>query len=188
MGIPAVSGEELISFPRLPNPTQDHLSLRLTFVERHPGVQLSGSVTAFSGYQEVERVCDPGGTHIYVTEEGWGCKTCPRKEADVIPLLPRCSETGRHPSVLLGIQHSTHKLPSWSLSLVQWIICSRNQPFPHLNPEDLLVLMWKVLIQELLMADGSLLNHWFLLNALPLSAFGRSQNSVFLCSFPFPSL
>lgn len=56
-GVPGVSGKEFISFPRLPNPIQDHLSLKWNFsLVRHLEAELSGCVRAFSGCQEWESV------------------------------------------------------------------------------------------------------------------------------------
>lgn len=130
MRVLGVSREELISFPRLPSPTHDHLSSRWTFVERHPGEELS-RVWAFSGCQELESVCDSR-TLVHVREEGWGCKICPRKEES------RCYtfttslfwNWKRLIPSFRAFNIPLTNCPPWKPPLVQLIQCSRNQPFP----------------------------------------------------------
>ena len=162
----------------LPNPTQDHLSLRWTFVGRHIGAELSGSMGDFSGCQELENVYDLIMTPIRVREEGWDCKTCPGKEES------RCYTFTT--SLFWNQKASIQSLPSlgtFSGSVNQMF---QKLALPPSQPIGLTSFHVKGIDSET--PDGSLLKHWFLLNILPPNAFDRSQNSVLLRSFPFSSL
>jgi hypothetical protein len=129
----------LPSFPRLPIPTPHHLSLRLTIVESHPGGELSGNVRVFSGCQEVKCATQEGHNTNLSYRWDWDCKT-PWKGRDGCYILTTSPFwNGRHRSCPSGHStfHSQIPLPGDPFWL-QWIKCSRNQPFPHPNPEDLL--------------------------------------------------
>lgn len=107
MGIPHVSREELPSFPGLPHPTQDHLSLRLTFVER----QTLG-VRGFSECQEVERCVNQEGNTTKVQMKAKPQTAPERKNMGAMPSQAHSSAMGRHPSFPLGTRYPTHRLPS----------------------------------------------------------------------------
>lgn len=142
MGVPDVSGEELISFLMFPKPTRDHLSLRWgAFVERHQRVESSGSIDLRKW-----RVCETQAGHTSVLEKKARLQNMPpkgREQMWYLHYLPLLKPEDTDP-VPLGIQHATDKLPH-VVQLIKWF---RNQPSPHPNPLDFLVF---ILIQELLL-------------------------------------
>lgn len=138
MGIPHVPREELPSFPRLSYPLQDHLSLRLTFVER-PALGVRG---CFRMPGSRECVWLERNTHLSYRRRLSLQNAPERKNMDVTLSQAHCSEIGRHPSHPSGHStfHSQTLLPRDPLWF-QILQCSWSQSFPHPNPEDLL--LWR---------------------------------------------
>lgn len=151
-------------FP-FPCPNQDHLSPRWgAFVEGHPRVEPSGRLGAFSGSYEMKSVWDSRMTHISMLERRVRLQNMPPKEREQMLCL--------HYLAVLKPENTDIICPSGHSTFhVQTLLSgSVNQMFqkPVLPPPQSIGLTsFRVKGIDAGAPNGSLLNHWFLLNTPP---------------------